>query len=234
VAAPDSTVSVVVAVRNGERFLAQALESVFRQSLPPLEVIVVDDGSADRTADIVREFPVLLVSSEGRGAPAARNAGVRQARGDLVALLDHDDIWEPHKLERQVAHLAPGPLAYVVSRLVVFVEPGTARPGWVRDEHLTDGFIGSTPSVILAWRATFEAVGGFDPKLEWGEDADWLLRANELGATRGVVDEILVRYRLHEGNLTHQRDTDQDVLGILRSALARRRAAAAEGQSHGN
>jgi glycosyltransferase involved in cell wall biosynthesis len=234
VAAPDLSVSVVVAVRDGERFLGDALESVFAQSLAPLEVIVVDDGSTDGTADVAGGFPVRLVRSEARSPAGAHNAGLAAAQGDAVAFLDHDDVWEPDKLARQVAHLAPGPLAYVVCRVVVFIEPAAARPGWVRDEYLTDGFVAPTPSALLTWRTTLEAVGGFDPDHDWAFDADWLLRANHLGATRGVVDEILVRYRVHDGNRTHERDTDKEVLRLLRTAVARRRTAPLDGESHGN
>jgi glycosyltransferase involved in cell wall biosynthesis len=228
VAVPDPSVSVVVAVRDGERYLAEALDDAFRQTLAPLEVIVVDDGSRDRTVDVAREFPVLLLRSEARGASAARNTGLKRARGDVIASLDHDDRWEPDKLEKQVAHLPPGPLAYVLCQLAVFLEPGTTRPGWVRDEYLTEGFPATGASSLLAWRTTFERVGGYDTTLDFGEDADWLLRANHLGASRGFVDEILVRYRIHDANSSHRPDTDQAVLRVLRRAIARRRASTEE------
>lgn len=224
----DPSVSVIVPVRDGERFLAEALESVFRQSLAPSEVIVVDDGSQDRTVQVAEGFPVLVLPSSGCGASAARNTGIERASGELLAFIDHDDLWEPEKLEKQVEHLPPGPLAYVLCQLAVFMEPGTAQPWWVRDEFLTEGFAATGSVSLLAWRTTFERVGGFDTSLDFGEDADWLLRANHLGASRGFVDEVLVRYRIHHTNSSHRSDTDQAVIHVLRKAIARRRASADE------
>src|SRR5437763_396949 len=101
----DPSVSVVVPVRNGERFLGQALESALGQTLRPTEVIVVDDGSTDATVQVAAAFPVLVVASDGRGVSAARNTGVAASRGELIAFLDHDDVWERAKLERDVVCL---------------------------------------------------------------------------------------------------------------------------------
>ena len=103
-------VSVIVAVHNGERFLRPALESLFAQDHEPFEVVFVDDGSQDGSADIAREFPDLrYMYQENQGLAAARNAGLRLARGELVAYLDDDDLLPPHKLSRQVRYLVENP-----------------------------------------------------------------------------------------------------------------------------
>src|SRR5437588_128820 len=130
----DPSVSVVVPVRNGRKFLAQGLETVLGQTLPPGELIVVDDGSTDDTAEIARGFGARVISNSGCGASAARNTGVAASRADIIAFLDHDDLWEPPKLERQIALMVEQPgLSYAWCRTTVLVEPGTERAAWVRD-----------------------------------------------------------------------------------------------------
>ena len=89
----EPRVSVVSAVRNGERYLSEALESVMGQTLPPDEVLVIDDGSTDATADIARSCGARVMPRRGRGVSDARNTGIAECRGDLIAFIDHDDVW---------------------------------------------------------------------------------------------------------------------------------------------
>lgn len=102
-------VSAVVPVHNGERFLAAALDSVLFQDYEPLEVIVVDDGSTDRSAEVASSRPVRLLRQENAGMAAARNAGIAHASGELVAFIDADDEWLPEAVARQAAVLAKEP-----------------------------------------------------------------------------------------------------------------------------
>jgi glycosyltransferase involved in cell wall biosynthesis len=108
-------VSVIIPVYNGERYLAAAIQSVLEQTLPPDEIIVVDDGSTDGTAAIVTglagasPLPIHYIHQQNQGPSAARNRGLRAARSGLVAFLDADDIWDLRKQEIQVAYLAANP-----------------------------------------------------------------------------------------------------------------------------
>ena len=104
-----AVVSVVMPVHNGERFLAEAIDSVLDQTYPHREIVVVDDGSVDRSAEIARSRPVRYLRQANRGVAAARNAGLAVARGDFIAFLDQDDTWLPHKLEAQLAFLFERP-----------------------------------------------------------------------------------------------------------------------------
>lgn len=101
-----ATVSVVIPCYNGAAYLRETLESALAQTHAPLEVIVVDDGSTDDSAAIAESFgpPVRVIRQENRGESAARNVGVRASRGDWIAFLDADDLWDPCKLEAQLAH----------------------------------------------------------------------------------------------------------------------------------
>src|ERR671927_1384317 len=105
----DPRVTVIVAAFNGERFLRETLESVFAQDFDSYEVVFVDDGSQDRTGEIARSFPVRYVRQENQGLPAARNAGIALARGELVAFLDDDDLLPPTKLRVQAGYLQDHP-----------------------------------------------------------------------------------------------------------------------------
>src|SRR5205823_14869630 len=108
-AVSDPRVTVVVAAFNGERFLRETLESVVAQDFDSYEVVFVDDGSEDRTGEIAQSFPVRYVRQENRGLPAARNAGLALARGDLIAFLDDDDVLPPTKLGAQARYLDEHP-----------------------------------------------------------------------------------------------------------------------------
>ena len=109
---PDAPlVSCIIPVFNGARFLGEAVDSILAQTYRPCEVIVVDDGSTDATGDVIAGYGerVVAVRQPNRGEAAARNAGVRAARGALVAFLDADDLWGPEKLTRQAAKLGEDP-----------------------------------------------------------------------------------------------------------------------------
>ena len=105
---PDlKSISVVIPAYNAAKFLHETIASVLAQTYPPSEVIVVDDGSTDCTMDVVRAFggKVILIEQDNKGTAAARNRGIREARGEYIAFIDHDDFWLPQKLERQIEFL---------------------------------------------------------------------------------------------------------------------------------
>ena len=225
----DPSVSAVVPVRNGAKFLGQALESILGQTLPPEEVIVVDDGSTDGSEEIARAFSARVIPNDGGGVSAARNPGIAASRGEVIALLDHDDLWEPRKLERQLACLAARrELAFVWSRVRVIIEPGTERPDWVRDEFVTGrGHGAATTSSLAVRREAFARVGGFATNLAMAEDLDWILRVGDAGMKSAIVDDVLVRYRIHGGNATVVNPVNPSpYLRVLRSSVARRRPGA--------
>src|SRR3954470_15704279 len=130
-------VSALVPVFNGERFLAEALDSIFAQRWEPLEVVVVDDGSTDRSAEIARSYSVSYLHQENAGIATARNAAIEAAGGEIVAFLDADDVWLPGSLEKRVEHLLDTPeVGFVVGRMEVFLEPGHERPPWIEEEFV--------------------------------------------------------------------------------------------------
>jgi len=133
-------VSVIVPVYNGEPFLYSALESILVQDYYPLEVIVVNDGSTDNTAAILKSFAnVTHISQENRGVAAARNKGIAVSRGDVIAFLDADDFWPCDRLTHTLMYLEQNPeIGYVLGKQMMFLEPGCDIPAWVKPEWLIE------------------------------------------------------------------------------------------------
>jgi len=207
-----ASVSVVIPAYNHATFLPEALESVFGQSERPSEVIVVDDGSTDETAEVLRPYEgrIRVLTQANRGVAAARNAGAAAASGDLVAFLDADDAWLPAKLERQVARLAAKPeLGLVHCGMEEVDEQGRrlnvrldGMQGWVSQEMLLfrRGVILGAGSTAIVRGGAFGEVGGFDERLSTSADWDLCYRVGRKYQV-GFVPEALVRYRVHGGNM---------------------------------
>ena len=224
----EPSVSVIVPVLDGERFLREAIHSAQAQTHRPLEIIVVDDGSSDRSAAIAEDAGARVPRRPHRGVSAARNAGIAVAGGDLIALLDADDRWPPDRLAVQVAALRRRPeLGLVIGRARLFLDPGTPRPDWISEE-LTEGVTTLALGTILARRDLFTSIGGFDEGRDVCEDLDWLARARDAGIAHEVLDDVVLEYRIHGANtgLPRRHELEQGVLGTLRSSLARKRALA--------
>src|SRR5262245_7596574 len=116
----SARVSVIMTVKNGERYFSQALESVFAQTHPEDEELVIDGRSTDRTATIAQSFPVQYLVQEDDGLANARNLGVRHAHGNLIAFLDADDEWARDKLEAQVGVMHAEPALQYTTTLMQF------------------------------------------------------------------------------------------------------------------
>ncbi len=219
-------VSVIVAVRNGERFLGSALASIEAQDHRPIEVLVVDGRSTDRTVEIAGSFPdVRVVTQRGRGVADAYNTGVAEARGPLVAFLSHDDLWAPGKLACQVEHLAEHPEVMLTVGLVrFFLEPGCVCPRGFRPELLEGEHVGRIMETLVGRREAFERVGPFDPGLPFGEDVDWFARAADLGLPLSVIPRLLLSKRVHGANLSIDPDrSGRILLDLMRRSIARKR-----------
>jgi glycosyltransferase involved in cell wall biosynthesis len=217
----DSLVSIVVPVRNGERFIKGTLASALAQTYERLEVVVVDDGSTDRTAPLVesaalRDSRVRLFRTQKFGVAAARNFGISQARGQLIALLDADDLWHPEKIARQVEviqdSLPDVGLVYcwpieidendhIIPAIESLKGRSTAR-GRVTAELARSCFIEPGSSALIK-RSLIDAVGGFDATLQPQGADDWKLyfALSEI-CEFAVIPEYLVGYRQVSGSLS--------------------------------
>jgi glycosyltransferase involved in cell wall biosynthesis len=220
----NALVSVVVAAYNGERFLNETLESLFAQDYEPFEVVFVDDGSTDGTAEIAQSFPVRYLRQENQGLPAARNAGLAVAKGELVAFLDDDDLLPPTKLSVQAAYLGEHPEVGCVLGRQEWIFDGVGQPSLPRDP-IFDEVGGIQLVTAMIRRRVLDELGGFDPSYRYAEDRDLFIRMREHGVEIAVLPDLVLRKRLHGSNMTMNRPDTHPMLRSLREKLERERGA---------
>lgn len=234
------SVSVVIPAYNSAGCIRRAIDSALAQTTPPLEVIVVDDGSRDETGEVVGAYPepVRLVRQENGGPGAARNHGVRMARGEWIGLLDADDAWLPHKLAAQSEPTA-GPRTGVIHSAVLsgntqeIPERATFERLWSRNVVKT--------STVLVRKSAFEEVGGFDEDraLIGVEDYNLWLRLARAGWEIVYCPEVVCEKTDVPGSLSNQIerfvkaeqanvDKLTSQLGLPDEMVRRKRAALAE------
>lgn len=222
-------VSCIVPVYNGERFLDEALNSIEAQSHRNREIIVVDDGSTDKTADLAaaRGKALRYFRQENAGGAAARNQGIRMARGEFVAFLDADDLWHPEKIERQVARYNARPeLEISLAQVQNFWMPEVAAERNELEGHRrTQPVPGYSAGTLLVRRELFSRLGLFKGTMRHGDQTEWFLRARELGAVVEVLPEVLLERRLHAGNVSRHNGQASltQYLELVKGVLDRRR-----------
>lgn len=223
-------VSVMIGAYNAAPYLGEAIESVFAQDYEPIELIVVDDGSTDGTADVARRFAgVKLIQQPNGGNGAARNRAVENATGELYAFLDADDRFTPGKLTLQKASLDADPrLDMVFGHVREFLSPelddetrASLRPPAAEPMPWT------APNLMLIRRESFERVGPFTTAVRVGVTVDWFARAAEAGLRYAMLPEVVLERRLHtENNGLRESASRSQYLEVIRQAMQRRRAAA--------
>jgi glycosyltransferase involved in cell wall biosynthesis len=206
------TISVVIPTYNCSRYLAEALESVFAQTYPVHEVIIVDDGSTDAIEKVIRPFRgrVTYIRQDNKGASVARNLGLAQASGSFIALLDADDVWLPRKLGAQIDALVRYPEA------TASFTPVTEKDGWAPCEKAicppadvsndafwmrlwSGNFI--QPSTVIMRHEAVQAAGLFDEGIRFCEDWEYWFRLLKLGPFV-QIPEALCYYRAHPNQMT--------------------------------
>lgn len=215
-------VSVIIPVHNSEQFLAETIESVLAQSYRPIEVIVVDDGSTDESANIARSFDdVHYIHQANQGTAVARNNGIAASKGEFFSFLDHDDVCLPNKLELQVGHLLEHPhVGFTICMIDNFLDPMLKSIPEDQSVPMMDEKISF--SSMLVRREIFERVGGFDPDYRLANDLEWVTRAKDLGVQMTILPHVLIRRRIHEANLSHDRQgVKADLFRLIKASIDR-------------
>ena len=241
----DPLVSVVIPVHDRARFLGASIASVLEQRYEPLEVIVVDDGSGDGSAQVAADHGARVIRQPRRGVSAARNAGVEAARGELITFQDADDLWPADRLAVQVPYLRDRPeLDFVLGYSMLFIDRDEPTPDWLTEDWLAGvqtvplpgveitgpGKAGPVPAAttLMARAELFDRLGGFDGGYAVGEDMDWLMRAADAGAGYEMVPHVLLHYRMHGANTSYRvAEGANSLLRLLRASVARKRTATA-------
>ena len=193
--------SVIIPVFNLEQHVAEAVSSALAQTYDDREVIVVNDGSTDRTKDVLQPYfdRIVYLEQPNRGLSAARNRGITAARGEFVALLDADDVWFPGRLGRLVDYLDAHPEIGVVTT------PPSSRPNYFRSENqafwITQYNFMSYMAVIR--KDLFSRLGGFDETLSGCEDWELWIRFLAAGERFGAVHEPTALHRHREGSMSY-------------------------------
>jgi glycosyltransferase involved in cell wall biosynthesis len=230
-------ISVVMPAYNTEPFLAEAIESILTQTHQDFELIMIDDGSTDRTLEIMRAYEssdhrIRVISQENLGVGFARNAGIAIARGEWIAAMDADDVMEPIRLERQLAFVNEHPDVAVTSNLVTFIDADGNVLGRNQRTLLTrkDLDMALQREVVLGLHHTLsrktviEAIGGYRQETWPAEDTDLWTRIAEAGFLVLVQPEHLTRYRIHDQStvVRNTRRVQLTTTWAIRCALNRR------------
>lgn len=228
-------VSVMIGVYNGAKYLGAAIESILKQTYRPFELIVVDDGSDDGSAEVAQGFGdvVSYAYQENAGNGSARNHATRLARGDIFAFMDADDLSSPDRLSLQWEALAADPgLDAVYGHAREFVSPelsetekATVRPPtadiapWV------------SVNLMMTRREAFEKVGPFSESLKVGVTVDWCARAVDAGLKTVILPQVILDRRLHlTNNGIRERESKAQYVQVVKAALDRRRAREQRGE----
>ncbi len=203
----ESMVSVIVPVYNGENYLAQALESVLKQSYQNIEIIIVDDGSTDNTAELAKSYcdrpNIQYIYQENGGHGSALNAGFSKASGIFLASIDHDDLWEQKKMQIQLAAFADDPsLEVVFSHQKNFAENKASERLAYKKEAVPGYMAGS----MLIRTDSFSRVGLFTTEIRKGYFWPWYERLNSLDLNTLLLPDVLYHRRVHGQNMSIGRD----------------------------
>lgn len=219
------SISVIIVVQNGERYLAEAIESVLAQTYQPDEIIIVDGKSTDNTERIAKSYQqVRYMCQVGRGLANARNTGIDSAHGELIAFLDHDDLWIPKKLSMQVNYFIKNPeTQYTNTRVKLFLEPECSlRPGFPK-KLLEEEHLGRTPGTLVARKSLFNLIGSFNPEFTIGCDVEWFTRAKDYNISMAFIPEVLLYKRIHNTNLSGNVQVNRrELLIIVKQSLERK------------
>jgi len=220
-------ISCIIAVYNGERHIARTLDNVLTQTLPLYEIIVVDDGSTDRTPEIVASYapPVTRITQPNRGPGPARNRGILAARSPFLTFIDADDCWHPQKTERQWRFMEAHPEIQVSFTMIQNVDDADMERMERGPREDQDAIPGYATQTMLARREVFDRVGLFHSRLRHCNETEWILRARELNVPMTLLPDTLVYRALHGKNLSirEREQSYQEHLQLLKNSLERRR-----------
>ncbi|MCX6714779.1 MAG: glycosyltransferase family A protein [Candidatus Uhrbacteria bacterium] len=194
-------ISVIIPVYNGERHISHALESVFAQQYPNLEVIVMNDGSTDNTAQILKTYTdrIRVITQANQGQSAARNTGIKHAKGTILGFLDADDLWTHHHIQSLLPHLLQNEPYDTARGFSQFFRSVENKRTEITKKFFALELLGSA----LFRTSVFDRVGLFDETMRQGEDLDWRMRFEEARCIEKRVDATTVLCRRHASNMTN-------------------------------
>lgn len=222
----NSLVSVIIVVKNGEKFLQTAIESVLNQTYQNYEIIVIDGNSNDKTSIIAQSYTqIRYFLQNSQGIANAYNQGIDEAKAELITFLSCDDIWTHDKLKIQVDYMIDNPkIQYVIGKVKFFLEEGNLPPSGFKKELLEGSHVGKIMETLMVRKSVFEKVGKFNPEFSIAEDTDWFARCQDAKIPLIIIDKVVLHKRIHNNNISlNDRNFDQYLLKILRQSIHRKR-----------
>ena len=218
-------ISVIIPVYNGERYLSEALYSVIDQTVHEIEIIVVDDGSTDNSAETIKQFSdsrIRYIYQSNQGAAAARNHGVSLAQGAFLAFLDADDLWSKGKLSSQLKVMTEHDDADMVfGHMINFKSPELTEDMTTAESVSRPGYVSGT---MLIREKSFHKAGFFSTAWHLGEFIEWYSRAEAADLKSHMLTETILKRRIHDCNMgIRSRGDKKDYARIIKLILERRK-----------
>ncbi len=228
--------SVIIPTYNAERFIERTLNSVLHQTFTEFELIVVDDGSNDKTADILKRYAdkdarIRIITTPNSGGPTVpTNIGITTARGAYIAFLDHDDEWKPHKLERMHDFFTENSEVEFLASNVEHINDKTThvtpaklhlKNGNLPKKDVLAGNYFNTFSMMCIKKSTLDRVGSLDTRLKMFADFDMVTRMMAHDVPYAFLPDILVTYHVHDHNTSSIRSSAQERINDLQHIISK-------------
>lgn len=211
-------VSIIIPAFNAETFITAALDSIWAQTYTKYEVIVVDDGSTDTTAKILKNYKkIIFLQQENKGISSARNLALKYAQGEVIAFLDADDVWLPEKLEKQIEVLTSNR-----NTQMVFSFAQNFLDKKITVEHFYAPIMAAhIPSTCLFNKQVLDVVGVFSPKVKFGEFTEWYGRVIDANIIIECIPQLLTLRRIHGENIGIRNGNLKEYVHILKKKIER-------------
>jgi glycosyltransferase involved in cell wall biosynthesis len=224
-ATPLRGTSVVIPVYNGEKYLAEAVASIARQTHGACEIVIVDDGSTDATPEIARSFEsVTYLRQQNAGVAAALNHGSHVANGAFIAFLSADDVWKDNKLALQHGALQNAANRLVFGHMAHFISPDLGPDEAKAVVCPAEPMPAFSAGTLLTRLDTFRAVGSLNEDFAIGEFIDWYARARDQGVDVTMLEEVVSMRRVHSNNHSAKSLRKKSYAPVLKALMDRRRA----------
>ncbi len=229
-------ISVIIPLYNCEKYIKDALDSIFKQNYPNIEVIVVNDGSTDHSLQIVEQFgkDITIIFQKNQGPASAKNTGIKQAKGSILAFLDSDDLWTDNHIQCMLPFLENDDSYDAVKGQTIKVknfEDKSLQVGLPVSSYGNNLYQISEKAYYQPVMASglykadiFDKIGLFDETMFQGEDIDWVNRFNSSAGKEKKINETTLLYRRHENNMTNViQDLRMGIFGAIRKKVHRER-----------
>jgi len=221
-------VSIIIPTYNRREMLKEAIDSVLAQDYAEKEIIIVDDGSTDGTRDLTKEYQgrIKYIYTENSGVSAARNIGIKEAKGELIAFLDSDDLWMPAKLSYQVEYFNDNPDIHICQTEEIWIRNGKrVNPkkihkkysGWIFEKCIPLCIV--SPSAVMIRKKLFDNIGLFDEDMPACEDYDLWLRIASRYQIITLPKPMITKRGGHEDQLSKQWGLDKWRIYALEKVL---------------